>query len=186
MCSACSIVNISNRKIEWIIFILACRNRDCGLVTAKNDWNKYWSFSSIVLGNNVLKIQDKPWKVTKRSDWAVRTHRLSPCPITRHKVFVFPLIVTVVFTICCIIKLSVEIGIVQHLLDNFSWVAIPYNKLWIHPFWYFVVRLSSLVWNSKWMPGYISKSWRVNHFEHIDVVREWRRVVILIKCCSPK
>ena len=35
------VMNIAKRNIQWVIVILAGRNRNCGLVASKDDWCKH-------------------------------------------------------------------------------------------------------------------------------------------------
>ena len=49
-----AILYIPNRKVEWVEFIIACANRYCSFVTAKNNWHECAAMHCVILGDNVL------------------------------------------------------------------------------------------------------------------------------------
>ena len=92
----------------------------------------------------------------------MRTYCLLPGPDCRHEVSkTMDSISTVLFK-GNIIKIRFKIGVWQHFMDNSLGVSKPDVIFCLHPWWYLVCRLSSIMLYAKWFPDNVAKRSGIN------------------------
>lgn len=101
------------------------------------------------------------------------TYGIIPCIIARHIILVY---LAVTFntehTLCRIVYLAVEVGILQLISDDFFRVSVPDFKLFLHPRWnFFGIRNGAIVHNGKGLP------WNISYSNIVDCL-----VQILVIC----
>lgn len=70
MCSSDVIVYVANGEINGPIFIVACSDRNSGLVTSENDWAEDRAMRLWITCNYILKVS----RVSLESEYKMRKH----------------------------------------------------------------------------------------------------------------
>jgi hypothetical protein len=123
------VVDIPDRHIDWPILIVSRCDRYCGLITAEDDRNEYstmrgWIFTDFIL------LQILVSRSCNRTN--TKTYRLSPCPISGHKVLKYMAAIGVI-VIRRVVEFIFEIGVGDEVVQEFSWISEPYVILSVHP-----------------------------------------------------
>ena len=122
-------MDVTNREIDGVVFMLAGRDRNRCLVTTKYNRNEHRSMCRGVRPDSVLQNMLS----TNASYLSTSAYTLIPCPIPTHKVSIFSL-PTFEVMVWGVVDAGGKLGVCDYVVDKFSGTTIPQLVLRIHPF----------------------------------------------------
>ena len=116
----------------------------------------------------------------------MRTYCLLPGPDCRHEVSKMMDSIGTVLLKGHIIKIRFKIGVWQHTMDNSLGVSKPDIIFCLHPWWYIVCRLSSIMLYAKWFPDNVAKRSGINDIIKFFSIGKWGLILMDHKRCRPE
>ena len=131
---------LNHWKYKRVVLGLACGNRDGGLIASQNNTTECSAMVFRIFFKLVLlsMMSDSLYYIL------IRTYRLPPCPIARHKILVSTLIVLIMDLLSSKIHLVCKIQISQLIVQHNACIIKMDIVHWIFPgsvisLWYFSI-----------------------------------------------
>ena len=125
------IVNQPFRYIQWVIFIVACSNWDCGFVASEHNRTKGRTMGSQVLCYFVLF--QAHLISTQVNIYHYFTYCLLPWPISWHKIWILSLIILIAYILWCKVHFTGVLLIYKLVVEDNPRIIILDLKIFLFP-----------------------------------------------------